>query len=170
MIVVDPILGDSPKGLYVKPEVAALIQSRLVPLADWITPNAWELGELAGGPVVTARDAVEAARRIGRPALVTSIAAGPGEIGLVYVDERDAVLFAHPRIAKAPNGTGDLVTACFGAALVQGLEPLAAAQRTAQAVAQTMQTVHALGSKDLPIVAMAAHLEAPSAVVRMERL
>ena len=48
VVVVDPILGDAPKGLYVRPEVAEAVASRLVPLADWITPNLWELGHLTG--------------------------------------------------------------------------------------------------------------------------
>ena len=47
VVIVDPILGDAPKGLYVRPEVAEGVAARLVPLADWITPNLWELGYLA---------------------------------------------------------------------------------------------------------------------------
>src|SRR5438445_9611235 len=51
VVVVDPILGDAPPdggrgGLYVSPQVAEAVASRLVPLADWITPNLWELGYL----------------------------------------------------------------------------------------------------------------------------
>src|SRR5512142_937495 len=44
VVIVDPIMGDAPKGLYVTPEVAEAVAARLVPLADWITPNLWELG------------------------------------------------------------------------------------------------------------------------------
>src|ERR1700759_5493215 len=36
VVLVDPILGDEPKGLYVAPEVAEAVEARLVPLADWI--------------------------------------------------------------------------------------------------------------------------------------
>src|SRR5688572_646278 len=43
IVIVDPVLGDAPKGLYVKPDVAKALAERLVPLADWLTPNLWEL-------------------------------------------------------------------------------------------------------------------------------
>src|SRR5258705_7054394 len=58
VILVDPILGDAPGGLYVRPEVAEAVVARLVPLADWITPNLWELGYLAGGEISDARGAL----------------------------------------------------------------------------------------------------------------
>ncbi|MDB5444270.1 MAG: pdxK, partial [Phenylobacterium sp.] len=109
VVIVDPIMGDAPKGLYVKPEVAAAVADRLVPLADWITPNLWELGRLAGAEVTDATGAVEVARKLGRPSLVTSVPARDGEIGILFVDAEMAVLFAHPKLAQAPNGTGDLV-------------------------------------------------------------
>ncbi|MFC3071328.1 bifunctional hydroxymethylpyrimidine kinase/phosphomethylpyrimidine kinase, partial [Phenylobacterium soli] len=123
MLIVDPIMGDAPKGLYVKPEVAEAVADRLVPLADWITPNLWELGRLAGTEVVGAEDAVAVTRGLGRPALITSVPARDGEIGILLVDAAQAVLIAHPRLDQAPNGTGDLVTACFGAALLAGEAP-----------------------------------------------
>ncbi len=40
-IVVDPVLGDDPKGLYVPEAVAAELREQLVPLADVVTPNAF---------------------------------------------------------------------------------------------------------------------------------
>src|SRR5947209_13468054 len=92
VVVVDPIMGDAPKGLYVKPEVAAAVADRLVPLADWITPNVWELGRLAGAEVVDAKSAAAAARKLGRPALVTSVPDGDGEIGLLFAEGETAVL------------------------------------------------------------------------------
>ena len=170
VVIVDPIMGDAPKGLYVKPEVAAAVADRLVPLADWITPNLWELGRLAGAAVADARGAVAAARKLGRPALVTSVPAGADEIGILFVDADRAVLFAHPKLLKAPNGTGDLVTASFGAGLVEGLEPLAATERAARAVAEAVAASRSLRTLDLPLVAIAERLVNPKAQVRVETL
>src|SRR6185436_10016819 len=135
LVLVDPVLGDAPKGLYVKYEVAKAVEERLVPLADWITPNLWELAFLSDRRIETAADARDAARALGHPALVTSVPARDGEVGILYVDKEEAVLFAHPRREKAPNGTGDLVTASFGAGLVEGKDPRDAAERAARAVA-----------------------------------
>lgn len=165
-VIVDPILGDAPSGLYVKAEVAQHVAKRLVPLADWITPNLWELGFLTDRPIETAAQARDAARALGRPALITSAPAGPGEIGLIYVDADEAVLFAHPRYDSAPNGTGDLVTASFGAGLVQGLAPRAAAERAARAARMTVEAARAWRAPELPIVAIADRLANPDAEVR----
>lgn len=170
VVVVDPVMGDEPKGLYVKPEVAEVLARRLVPQADWITPNVWELSRLAGRTVETAAEACDAARAIGRPALVTSVLAGAGEIGLVFVTADEAILFAHPRVQHMPNGTGDLVTASFGAGLVEGLPPAKAAERAARAAAETVRATLEWKAPELPIVALADRLVNPRAEVRIERL
>jgi pyridoxine kinase len=170
LVLVDPILGDAPRGLYVKYEVAEAVEKRLVPQADWITPNLWELGFLADREIATAADARDAVRAVGKPALVTSAPAGPGEIGLLYVDKEEAVLFAHPKRETAPNGTGDLVTASFGAGLVEGRDPRDAAERAARAAAEVVAMAEAWKSNELPIVAMADRIVNPTAEVRIERL
>lgn len=170
LVLVDPILGDAPRGLYVKYEVAEAVEKRLVPQADWITPNLWELGFLADREIATAADARDAVRALGKPALVTSAPAGPGEIGLLYVDKEEAVLFAHPKRETAPNGTGDLVTASFGAGLVEGRDPRDAAERAARAAAEVVAMAEVWKSNELPIVAMADRIVNPTADVRIERL
>jgi pyridoxine kinase len=170
VVLVDPILGDEPGGLYVRPEVAQAVGERLVPLADWITPNLWELGHLTGGKLADTAAAVAAARRLGKPALVTSAPAGAGEIGVLLVEADAATLFAHPRLALAPNGTGDLVTASFGAGLVEGLAPQAAAERAARAASEAVQAAQDWRAPELPIVALGQRLVRPTAAVRIERL
>ncbi len=170
VVVVDPIMGDAPKGLYVKPEVAQVVASRLVPQADWITPNVWELAWLSGRPTADPVQALAAARALGRPALVTSVPVGEDEIGLLYVTADEASLFAHRRLEQMPNGTGDLVAASFGAGLVEGLSPEAAAQRAARAAAETVQATLESRASELPVVALADRLVDPRAAVRLERL
>ena len=170
VVVVDPILGDLPKGLYVEPEVAEVVASRLVPLADWITPNLWELGFLSGEEIESAAGAVAAARKLGKPALITSAPVDEGEIGLLLVEPQAATLFAHRRLSHAPNGTGDLVTASFGAGLVEGLAPVAAAERAARAAAETVQAAQDWRAPELPIIALGERIVRPTAPLRIERL
>jgi len=169
-VVVDPIMGDAPKGLYVRPEVADAVAKRLTPLADWITPNLWELERLCGAQVAGPRQAAAACRKLGRAALVSSVPRGEGEIGLLYCDLAEAVLFSHPRLDHAPNGTGDLVTASFAAGLIEGMPPAAAAERAARVAALSVQTALEWRTPDLPIVALADRLVSPTADVRIERL
>jgi len=169
VVVVDPIMGDAPKGLYVKPEVVRALAEDLISLADWITPNLWELSHLTGREIADASGVVEAVRALGKRALVTSAPAGEGEIGLVLSEAQGSTLFAHSRRETAPNGTGDLVAAVFGAGLVDGLSGHAAAERAARAAAMCVDAAEgeALG---LPIVALGARLMRPDADLRIEPL
>jgi pyridoxine kinase len=155
-VVVDPILGDEPKGLYVKADAAQALAAELVGRADALTPNAWELGYLTGQAIGAATDALRTARKLGRPVLATSIPAGPGEIGMLALD-KEARLFAHPRRAQAPNGTGDLVAGVLGAGLADGLDFQAAAERAARAAAWA---VAAAGEGDLPLARLTAEPQA----------
>jgi pyridoxine kinase len=130
-IIVDPIMGDHPKGLYVPEEVALMIAADLVPRADLVAPNAWELARLNG---VADGDPLGAARALGRPVLVSSVAVGE-EIGVLYADGREAWLASHRRLDEAPHGTGDRLIALFTAALLRGETPRAALEQAVQDVA-----------------------------------
>ena len=105
-----------------------------------------------------------------KPALITSAPAGRGEVGLLLVETDGAVLFAHPRLAQAPSGTGDLVAASFGAGLVQGLPPRAAAERAARAASEAVQAAQDWRAPELPIVALGQRLVRPTAALRIEQL
>ncbi|MES2894890.1 MAG: PfkB family carbohydrate kinase [Pseudomonadota bacterium] len=170
VVVVDPVLGDLPKGLYVKPDVARAMADDLVPLADWITPNLWELSHLTGREIADAASVVEAVRALGKPALVTSVPAGQGEIAMVCSEPAGSTLFAHARRDGVPNGTGDLVTAMFGAGLVEGLSGPAAAERAARAAAMAVEAARDWRAFDLPVVALGARLMRPDAEMRIEPL
>ncbi len=119
LILVDPILGDDPKGLYVKPAVAEAIAAELTPRADILTPNAWELAYLTDLPVASPAEALAAARTLGKPALVSSLTVGRS-IGVLWAGPREAWLASHKRAPFAPNGTGDLLTCLFLAAVLGG--------------------------------------------------
>jgi len=168
-ILVDPTIGDAPKGLYVPEDVAQAVIGQLVPRADIVAPNAWELQRMTG---VQARDpgqALEAARQLDRPVMVSSIRHGE-EIGVIYADRDEAWLAAHPRAASAPKGTGDLLTALFGAALMDGLTKSYALARAVGGVAETIAAAEASGQAELPIIAMSQKLKTASPHVRLERL
>jgi len=134
-IVVDPIMGDEGTGLYVRAEVAEAIARDLVPRADLIAPNAWELARLAGRPVTDAASALAAARSLGRAALVSSIPFGK-DIGVLFASPEGDFLARHARQATAPKGTGDILTAVFvGHWLQSGSDRAALAAATADVAA-----------------------------------
>jgi pyridoxine kinase len=164
-VIVDPIMGDADKGLYVREPVAEALAAELVSEADFLAPNAWELARLSGRPVDNVASAVAAARALGRPTLVSSLAEGDG-IGVAYVAAGEAWLAVHPRQRTAPKGTGDLLTAIFAAALVLGRKPAEALAVAAGAVANAVEVA---AMDELPIDALPTAL-APSPRVTLRRL
>jgi len=107
----DPVLGDDPKGLYLDEAAAEAIRSALLPLADCITPNRFELAWLAGRPVADPDQAVAAARGLGRPAvLATSVPAGEERLANLHVTPSHVLTADVPRRVAAPHGTGDLMS------------------------------------------------------------
>jgi len=168
-ILVDPILGDTGTGLYVPPDVAEAVAADLVPRADLVACNTWELQRLTGAETRSPSQALNAARLLGKPALVSSVQR-ESEIGVVYADRREAWLAAHQRHTSAPKGVGDLLTALYGAAVLDGLSPSYALARAVGGVAETIAAAHMWKAAELPLVAMAQRLKATSPHVRMERL
>lgn len=169
LIVVDPTMGDSGKGFYVPAEVAEALARELLPLADYVAPNAWELERLTGASARDPRAAVTSARLLGKPTLVSSIVRGQ-EIGVVYADRGEAWFAAHNRAPEAPRGTGDLLTALFAAALIEGQPVSYALARAVSGVAETIALAGMWNSPELPVVAMGPKIKVASPIVRIERL
>ena len=170
VVIVDPIMGDAPYGRYVQPGVAEEVMQRLVPLADWITPNLWELEQMVGRPLTSAAETAAACRELGRKALVTSPPLADDRAGLLFCAADRACLFTHARRDKAPKGTGDFVAASFGAGLVEGMSPAHAAERTACAITDVIEAAAEMGAGELPVVAMADRVVRPCAGVTIELL
>ena len=120
--LVDPILGDEDRGLYVSEAVADALPRALVPRAGLLAPNAWELARLTGAQVTDPGSALAAARSLGRPVLVSSVPDG-ADVGVLWTDGAEAWLASHSRLPRAPRGTGDLLAALFGADLSLGGSP-----------------------------------------------
>ena len=138
-VLLDPILGDGPGApndalLYVRPETASAVRAQLLPLADLITPNLFELAWLVGRRLETEAEIVEAARALGPEAIITSAPAPKGKIGVMTVDALTASHIATPRQAGAPNGAGDLFAADALAAVLAGEAPAQAAAQAAASV------------------------------------
>ena len=152
LILVDPIIGDDPKGLYVDKAVAVAIRDQLLPIADVATPNRFELGWLAGRPVEGLESALAASEALVVPVmLATSIPAPQNRLATVLIDNGHAHACVVPRLDGVPHGTGDFLAALFMAARLRGasnVEALAvAAGGTATAIAASQ------GFRELQLVA-----------------
>lgn len=148
----DPVIGDDPRGLYVAEEVAAAMRDRLVPLADIVTPNRFELAWLSGQPIANPSDADAAAADIGADLLVaTSVPAGDGLIANVFSDEESAGQTTHPIEAQVPHGTGDLFAALLLGHLLDGIDHAEAVARASAGVHTVIE--ESLGESELRLVA-----------------
>jgi pyridoxine kinase len=144
--VCDPVLGDAPKGLYISQETAVQIRQFLLPLADVVTPNAFELSWLANAAIDNMTDADNAARALDCPmVLATSVPAPEGRLATLLQDTNGTVFTSVAPHPKAPSGTGDLLAGLFTGLIAGGYESRSA---LAYASARIEHVLTATGPSD----------------------
>lgn len=158
-VLVDPICGDgvpdgSADGLYIRPDTAQALKALLVPLADCLTPNAFELAFLAGRPVSGPEGAVAASSALGKPVIATSVPAGPGRLAIVSVDGDAVVTSEVERLEGVPHGTGDLLAAEALTARLQGMAFEQMAGHLAQTCDRVIRATLTAGAEDLIMQAL----------------
>ncbi|MCL2174514.1 MAG: pyridoxal kinase PdxY [Treponema sp.] len=83
----DPVMGDTDRGIYVKPDIPDMFKRDLVPLADIVCPNQFELEVLTGVTVNNLSDVLKAIgilHEMGpKIVLVTSYKEKQGELGMI---------------------------------------------------------------------------------------
>lgn len=118
-LVVDPVLGDAPKGLYIAEDTARRLRAVLVPRADILTPNAFELGWLTGHGCGDLRAARDAARALPMRVLLTSPPLGAEATG-VLDNGPPPRLYRTAQVAGVPHGVGDVFSGLIAAGLTVG--------------------------------------------------
>lgn len=122
--ICDPIFGDDPSGLYIDEGSARGIRDLLMPMADIMTPNRFELSWLSGTDVKSPAEAVTAVASLRRPIVAgTSIPDGPTSLATVLIAEKRAFIGRVEKWADVPHGTGDVFAGCLTAKLLHGEAP-----------------------------------------------
>jgi pyridoxine kinase len=147
IFVCDPVLGDDGK-LYVGEPIADAVLNGLAPHADWLFPNAFELGLIAGRTIDGLEPARDAARRIGKPVMCSSIRTSLG-LGNLQAAQSGDWFCETPRLPRAPKGAGDLLSALFLARRVRGEAPAVALEAATGAVYDVIVRSLAADSDDL---------------------
>ncbi len=145
--VCDPVLGDDGK-LYVNASIAEAMAHGLWQHADWVTPNAFELGYLTGRTIDGLSTARDVARRIGKPVLCSSIRTALG-LGNLYAAPTGDWFCETARLPRAPKGAGDLLSALFVARRVRGETPAIALEGATGSVYDVIVRSLAAESEDL---------------------
>ncbi|WP_312411216.1 pyridoxal kinase PdxY [Shinella sp.] len=167
----DPVCGDE-KGLYIAEKTAVAIRDSLIPLASIATPNRFELAWLAGAPLETNGQIMEAALALGpsRMLVTSAMPLMAGSTGNLYLSGRNALLAEHRLVPNPPNGTGDLLAAIF---LSRLMEDLTEEQRLMTATASVFEIVARTakrGADELTLEQDASSISTPMAMVHMRRL
>ncbi|GJE17510.1 pyridoxal kinase PdxY [Methylobacterium marchantiae] len=157
----DPVMGDTDRGIYVRPGIPEFMRDQAVPAADIVTPNQFELNVLSGLPTGTldeAKAALAAIHAIGpRVVLVTSLVTEdtPADgIDLMAGEGGQFWRMRTPRLHLDVNGAGDAIAALFlvhyartgSAALALGMAGASVyglLRRTAEAGSREILTVEA---------------------------
>lgn len=173
----DPVMGDVGRGMFVRPGIPEFMRDTVVPAADVITPNHFELDFLAGTTSRTLDEvlaAVDVVRERGpRDVLVTSVLHDevPAEhLEVVAVSDEGAWAVTTPLLPISPNGCGDVTAALYLAHLRSTGSPGAALERTTASVFAILEATLAAGTREIQLVAAQEAIAAPPATFSARRL
>ncbi|WP_299519620.1 pyridoxal kinase PdxY [uncultured Serinicoccus sp.] len=160
----DPVMGNATSGCFVAPAIPPLIRERVLPHADIITPNQFELGYMTHtepDSLESTLESVDRARELGpRTVLVTSVLRpereaqpdGGETIEMLAVDDDGAWIVATPRLPIKANGSGDVTSALFTAHYRETGSAATALERTAASVLELLQVTIDSGERELRLV------------------
>ena len=160
----DPVMGNAKSGCFVAPTIPVLLRERVVPAADIITPNQFELGfltETEPSDLDSTLASVDAARAMGpTTVLVTSVERpdrpvlddGRGTIEMLAVDDEGAWMVQTPHIPMKANGSGDGTAALFTAHYRASGDAASALAKTVSSVYDLLQLTYESGQRELQLV------------------
>jgi pyridoxine kinase len=173
----DPVMGDVGRGMFVRPGIPEFMRDTVVPAADILTPNHFELDYLAGvesRSMAEVLAAVELVRSRGpRDVLVTSVLVtdtAPGSLDVVAVSDAGAWALTTPLLPIAPNGCGDVTAALYLAHLATSGSPAAALERTTSSVFAILEATLAAGTREIQLVASQDAIASPPATFTARQL
>ncbi len=156
-IVVDPVMVSKSGDILLPPDAIGAMRSVLLPLADVLTPNLPEAGQLLDRPVGEA-DAAEAASQLAAmgPRVVVvkggHSAADPVVDAVFDRSTGETIELIYPRIpGRSTHGTGCTFSAAITAYLALGEEPLRAITRARAYLQQALIRAPGLGAGHGPL-------------------
>jgi pyridoxine kinase len=156
----DPVMGNATSGCFVDPAIPPIIRERVVPVADLITPNQFELGFLTGTEPSTLEETLasaDLARAMGPGTILVTSVERPDRpedtIEMLAVTGAGAWVVQTPRLPMKANGSGDLTAALFTAHLRTTGSPADALARTASSVFAVLTATLESGERELRLIA-----------------
>ena len=155
----DPVMGDVGRGFFVREGIPEYLRDQVVPRADIVTPNQFELEYLTAREIRTQADLLSAAEQLRATGpevvLVTSALTSDtpeGSIQMACVTGDGSWIVTTPMLPMTVRGGGDVTAAVFLAHyLTDG--PRLALSRTAASMYAVLERTHASGSEEMLLVA-----------------
>ncbi|GAB3578925.1 pyridoxal kinase [Leifsonia lichenia] len=155
----DPVMGNATSGCFVAPAIPDLLRDRVVPVADIITPNQFELGYLTGTSPDTLEstlESVDAARAMGPDTVLVTSVERPDRpedtIEMLAVDGTGAWIVQTPRLPMKANGSGDVTAALFTAHYLRDGSAESALRKTVSSVYDLLTRTLESGERELQLV------------------
>ena len=156
----DPVMGDVGRGMFVRPGIPEFMRDTVVPQADILTPNHFELDFLAGRETRTLADILAAADEVRdrgpRNLLVTSVLHGDvpdGRLDVLAISDDGAWAVETPLLPITPNGCGDVTAALYLAHLLSTGSAETALARTTSSVFAILEKTIEAGTREIQLVA-----------------
>jgi pyridoxine kinase len=170
-------MGNATSGCFVDPAIPTVIRERVVPHADVITPNQFELGFLTDtspDSLTSTLDSAEAALRMGPSTVLVTSVVRPDRpedtIEMIAVTGDGAWSVRTPRLPIQANGSGDLTAALFTAHLRATGSPAVALGLTASSVVGVLRATIDAGERELQIVLGQDAIASPAGEFEVEQV
>jgi hydroxymethylpyrimidine/phosphomethylpyrimidine kinase len=156
-IVLDPVMIATSGAVLVGPDAVAALRAQLFPLATLLTPNMPELAHLAGRPLATTQDMIDAAAELSEATGAAVLAKGGHGEGdritdVLIVPGARAVAFDHARIDTVhTHGTGCTLSSAIAMLLGHGQTLEHAVRLARQFVVQAIESAPGYGAGHGPL-------------------
>jgi pyridoxine kinase len=165
----DPVMGDVGRGMYAAPDIPDYFRDVVVPKADIVTPNQYELDFLVNRETKSLADLLDAADALmavgPTTVLVTSAIADDApvdSVSMVAVTADEGWLVTTPKIDQAFTGSGDLTSAMFLAKLLETKRLDQALGFTADVVYSILEVTADKGYRELALVEAQGNIVSPA--------
>lgn len=155
----DPVMGNAKSGCHVADDIPPLLRDKVVPVADIISPNQFELGYLTrmeASDLDSTMAAIKAAQQMGpNTVLVTSVERPDrpeGTVEMIAAQGNDAWIVQTPYLPFKRNGSGDVTTALFTGHLLNSGDPADALARTASSVFDLVENTYQADTRELQLI------------------
>ncbi|MFP3041689.1 pyridoxal kinase PdxY [Treponema primitia] len=175
----DPVMGDLGRGFYVHPDIPDMFKNEVIPRADIITPNQFELEALTGldtSGLVDVRKAIDQLHAVGpKVVLVTSYRENGGVENHIDMLASDGSSIYRVRTPELPMGagmagSGDVTTAIFLSRYLETGNVRDTLELTAASIFGIMDATYKAKSRELQIIKAQAELVNPSNTFKAEKL